>query len=51
MNWYTDKQDYIYILMKKFPQNSILITINYPHSIIDLDTNKVDNYNLAKSSL
>ena len=37
--------------MKKFPQNSILNTINYPHSIIDLDTNKVDNDNLAKSSL
>ena len=27
--------------MKKFTQNSILITINYPHSIIDLDTNKL----------
>ena len=29
--------------MKKFPQNSILNTINYPHSILDLDPNKVDN--------
>ena len=29
--------------MKKFPPNSILNTINFPHSIIDLDTNKVDN--------
>ena len=37
--------------MKKFPQNGILNTINYPHSILDLDPNKVDNDNLAKSCL
>ena len=37
--------------MKKKPQSSILNTINYPHSIIDLDTNKVDNDNLVNSGL
>ena len=34
--------------MKKFPQNSILNTINYPHSILDLDPNKLHNDNLIK---
>ena len=51
MNWYTDNQDHIKILMEKFPRNSILNTINYLHSVIDLDKNKIDNDNLAKSFL
>ena len=37
--------------MKKFPQNSILNIINYPHSILDLDPNKLHNDNLTKYRL
>ena len=36
---------------EEIPPNSILNTVNFPHSIVDLDPNKLPNDNLANSSL